>query len=313
MKRVPSMVALVDDYLAARRKLGFKLKIEGQQLLGFARYTDDMGHVGPLTTALALQWAKLPRDAAPEYWSRRLGIVRRFAQYRALFDSATEVPADRLLGPASRRPVPYIYNTEELEALLQTCGKLGPTGGLRPRTFVTLVGLLVSSGLRISEALRLTREDVDLDAGVLSIAETKFAKSRLVPLHASTTHHLRVYADQRDRRHPVLTTNAFFVTEKGTSLKYLKTFFAFAEVRGALSWRGVRSPRMHDLRHTFAVSRILRWSREGADVDQKIAALSTYLGHAKVSDTYWYLTAVPELLAVASARYERQFEEGAQP
>lgn len=312
MKRYPSMVALSEDYLAARRKLGFSLKVEGQQLLGFARYADETGHAGPLTTELALQWAKLPRNAAPEYWSRRLGIVRRFAKYRSLFDPATEIPPVRLLGPAHRRPAPYIYSTEEIEALLQACAKLGPAGGLRPRTFVTLFGLLASTGLRISEALRLTRKDVDLGASVLSVAETKFTKSRLVPLHDSAARELRKYAKHRDRRHRLLSTHAFFVTELGTSLKYWRTFMLFSRLRDDLGWSGPRRPRIHDLRHTFAVMRILQWYHEGADVDQKIAALSTYLGHVKVTDTYWYLTAVPELLAVASERYEHQFGEEVQ-
>jgi integrase len=301
------MLSLAEDYLAARRRLGFALRIEGQQLLGFARYADQTGHTGPVTTELALRWAKLPQDGAPHYWSRRLGIIRRFAKYRFLFDPATEVPTDGLLGPACRRPTPYIYSPEEIATLLRACGELGPPGGLKPRTFATLFGLLVSTGLRISEALRLTRQDVDLDWAVLSIDETKFAKSRLVPLHASTTQRLRQYAEHRDRRHPGPTTDAFLVTELGTSLKYLRALAVFTGFRDDLGWRGPRPPRIHDMRHTFAVSRILRWYKEGADVDQKIAALSTYLGHAKVKDTYWYLAAVPELLAVASARYERQF------
>lgn len=307
MKHHRTMLSLAEDYLMARRKLGVALRVEGQQLLTFARYADEMGHAGPLTTALALRWAKLPQHGAPHYLSRRLGIVRRFAKYRFLFDPSTEVPEDRLLGPASRRPTPHIYGTKEIADLLRACAKLGPAGGLRPRTFVTLFGLLASTGLRISEALRLTRRDVDLDAAVLSIAETKFYKSRLVPLHASTTRALRRYAEHRDRRHPLLATEAFFVTERGTPLKYWRTFMLFDKLRAELGWQARRPPRIHDLRHTFAVNRLLKWYRDGADVDQKIAALSTYLGHTKVTDTYWYLTAVPELLAVASGRYEREF------
>jgi integrase len=178
---------------------------------------------------------------------------------------------------------------------------------------VTLFGLLVSTGLRISEALRLTRKDVDLNGSVLFIAETKFSKSRLVPLHASTRQELRKYGQHRERRHPVPKTDAFFVTELGTSLKYWRTIMLFSKLRDDLAWRGPRPPRIHDLRHTFAVMRILRWYQEGADVDCKIAALATYLGHVKVKDTYWYLTAVPELLAVASTRYERQFGAEVQP
>ncbi|UCG89162.1 MAG: tyrosine-type recombinase/integrase [Gemmatimonadota bacterium] len=307
MKRHPSMVDLAEDYLATRRKLGFALKIEGQQLLAFAGFADRTGHRGPVTTELALRWAKLPEDASPHYWSRRFGIVRRFAKYRFLFDPTTDVPPDGLLGPACRRPTPYIYSAQEIATLLQACLELGPAGGLTPRTFVTLFGLLVSTGLRISEALHLTRQDVDLETGMLYITETKFSKSRLVPLHASTTRELRAYAEHRDRRHPVFCTDAFFVTDKGTPLKYKKTSVVFAKLRGGLDWERPHTPRIHDLRHTFAVNRLLRWYQEGADIDQKIAGLSTYLGHATVTATYWYLTAVPDLLTAASARFERKF------
>jgi integrase len=306
------MMALADEYLAARRKLGFALRIEGQQLLAFARYADGIGHRGVVTIELALGWARLPTHASPLYWSRRLGIVRRFAKYRFLFDPATEVPPDGLLGPACRRPTPYIYREEEIVALLQACERLGPAGGLRPQTYAALFGLLASSGLRISEALRLLRVDVDLKTGVLSVAETKFHKSRLVPLHASASCALRMYAEQRDRRHRIQQTPAFFVTEKGTTLKYWRTLMTFSELRRALGWQQ-HTPRIHDLRHTFAVRRLLRWYQCDVDVEQKVAALSTYLGHVKVTDTYWYLTAVPELMAVASTRYEREFGRRTRP
>jgi integrase len=313
MTRQLSMVALAEEYLAARRKIGFVMKIEGQQLLAFARYADGIGHRGAVTTELSLRWARLPAKASPLYWSRRLAIVRRFAKSRFLFDAATEVPPEGLLGPASRRSPPYIYSEEEIADLLRTCARLSPVGGLRPWTYATLFGLLASTGLRISEALRLRKSDVDLEAGVLSVIETKFHKSRLVPLHASTTQALRTYAEHRDRRHPLTLTQAFFVTEKGTSLKYGRMFTTFNALRHMLGWSKQRAPRIHDLRHTFAVRRLLSWYQDGGDVDQKIASLSTYLGHTKVSDTYWYLTAVPELMAVASTRWERMFDRKEQP
>jgi integrase len=156
----------------------------------------------------------------------------------------------------------------------------------------------------------LTRQEVDLETGLLAINETKFCKSRLVPLHASTTRELRAYSEHRDARHPVTRTEAFFVTEKGTSLKYWRTCTTFGSLRRTLGWDPRRTRRIYDLRHTFAVNRLLRWYQDESDIDQKIAALSTYLGHVKVSDTYWYLTAVPDLLAAASVRYEREFGRG---
>jgi len=314
MSRHASMVGQAEDYLASRRKLGLQLKIEGQQLLSFAQFADDIRHRGPLTNELALRWAILPKGAAPEYWSRRLGIVRRFAKYRFLFEPKTEVPPERLLGPACRRPTPYIYSEDDICELVRACSDLGPAGGLRPLTYATFFGLLASTGLRSVEALRLNRSDVDFSTGTLCVTESKFHKSRLVPVHSSTLHALGAYAAQRDRRHQLPRAQTFFLTEKGTSLKYGKMFATFQELRKVLGWSKKNpSPRIHVLRHAFAVRRLLAWYTAGADVDQKIPTLSTYLGHVKVSDTYWYLTAVPELLAVASSRYEREFGRRARP
>jgi integrase len=308
MSQSPTMISLVEDYLVFRRQLGFALKIEGAELLRFARYADRRGHKGPLTTELAVEWARLPKHSGRLYWARRLDAVRRFARYRILLDPATEIPPKGLLGPSyRRRPEPYIYSEAETRSLLCAAAQLGPSGGLRPKTYVTLFGLLASTGLRVSEALRLTRADVDLQTGVLRIVETKFKKTRLVPLHPSTTQALRQYADQGDRYHASPTARTFFLTERGTALKYWRAFMTFRALRRSLNWtegRGRRRPTLHGFRHTFAVRCLLRWYQEGANVEQKIAALSTYLGHAKVSDTYWYLTAVPELLALAAARFE---------
>ena len=316
MTRPPTIVALAEEYLALRRKLGFAMRIEGAELIRFARFADQLGHRGPITIELAVRWAKLPSDASPLYWARRLDVVRRFAHYRLSFDPRTEVPAPGMLGPSYRRTPPYIYSEDQIVALLQAASRLGPVGGLRPRTYVALFGLLASTGLRISEAVKLTRTDVDLDAGVLTVSETKFHKARLVPLHPSTTGQLRRYAKHRERYHPRVSSNAFFLTERRTPLKDWRVRMTFASLRAHLGWaaHSGRLPRIHDLRHTFAVARLLRWYQEGADVDHKIAALSTYLGHVKVTDTYWYVTAVPQLLAAISTRYERFARgEGARP
>lgn len=307
--RRATMVSLAEEYLTMRRNLGFALEIEGQQLMRFARHADRAGHRGPLTIDLAVRWARLERDPGVVASARRLDVVRRFAKHRWLLDSRTQVPPEGLLGPSyRRRPTPHIYSDGELAALLKTASALGPAGGLRPQTYVTLLGLLASTGLRISEALRLTRETVDLDAGVLTVVETKFHKSRLVPLHPTTTRELRRYARQRDRYHRrTSSAAAFFLTERGTSLKYWRTLMTFTALRKTLGWTGPRGrrPRLHDLRHSFAVQRLIRWDRRGVDLHHRIAALSTYLGHVKVTDTYWYLTAVPELLAITGRRYER--------
>lgn len=307
MNGLRSMVELVEEYLDYRRRLGFQLRIEGQMLLEFARYADRTGHSGPLTTELAARWARLPVNAAPLYQARRLEVVRCFARYRAIFDPETEIPPERLLGSAHRRTAPYIYAEAELTALLTAARRLPSSTGLRPRTYATLIGLLSCAGLRITEALRLSRSDVDWARGTLTIRESKFHKSRLVPLHPSATRALLDYARFRDGCHPLPQTDAFFISDRGTALPYstVRTTFRSLCVR-TLGPRqpGRRAPRLHDLRHTFACRRLLRWYADGTDPDHAVAALSTYLGHAKVSDTYWYLTGIPELLALAAARFE---------
>jgi integrase len=308
MNRPGTMVGLAEEYLAYRRKLGFRLDNAGQLLLDFAAYADRVGHRGPLTTELAVGWARLPQGASAVYWARRLDVVRGFAKYRAVFDPDTEIPPRGLLGPAYRRITPHIYSEAELAALLAAARRLPPSQGLRPQTYATLFGLLACTGLRLSEALRLTRSDVDWPGGLLTIRQTKFRKSRLVPLHPSAVRALHAYAQQRDHVHPLPRTDAFFVTGRGTRLCRPTVEGTFLGLRHELSWSaqgGARAPRIHDLRHTFATRRLLQWYAEGIPIDQALAALATYLGHASVSHTYWYLTGVPELLELATARFER--------
>ncbi len=308
MKMRASMVQRAEAYLAARRKLGFQLRIEGGELLRFARYADGCGHRGPVTTEIALQWAQSAKEATPLYRARRLEIVRCFAKYQAAIEPDTEIPPAKLLGPAHRRTQPHIYSEAQIRRLLRLAGALRSPRGLRARTYVSLIGLLASAGLRISEAIHLRREDADLVAGVLTIRETKFHKSRLVPLHPSTIEALKAYVGARDRILPRIDGTAFFVSEAGRALAYTTVRIVFRHlvdkiVGGQPS--GTRRPRLHDLRHSFACRCLLRWLRDGVDVHERMAALSTYLGHAKVSDTYWYLTGVSELMAITAARFER--------
>jgi integrase len=307
MSKLPTMVSLAEEYLSGRRKLGYALKIEGAELIRFAKYADGCGHQGPLTTELALRWANLPQKADPLYWSRRLDIVRRFAKYRLLFDPLTEIPPKGLFGPSYRRRAPHIYSEKEISELLLAALNLGPIGGLRPHTYVALFGLLASTGLRISEALALNRQDVDLEMDVLTIQTGKFRKSRLVPLHPTAANALRDYCRRRDQYHPRPTSSSFFLTEFGTRLKYWRSLMTFLSISRKLGWRGANQqspPRIHDLRHTFAVRTLLRWYEQGADIDRNILALATYMGHVKATDTYWYLSAVPELFALIGNRFE---------
>jgi len=303
----PRLLALVDDYLALRRSLGFGIERLRWLLRDFVRYTERIEHRGPITIDLAVQWALSSCPGDPACAERRLWAVRQFARHRAAFDSSTEVPPAGLLGRIPRRKQPHIYSDAEISALLRECSRLWPRDGLRPSTYVAFFSLLASTGLRLSEARRLDRRDVDLSKGLLTIRASKFRKSRLVPLHPTSVQGLTGYAARRDAFRDVPRSEFFFRTDQAPALKRAAIEKTFSRVRNRLGWTShnrARRPRIHDLRHSFAVRRLLRWYEEGVDVDRKILALATYLGHAKATDTYWYLSAVPELMAVTSQRFE---------
>jgi integrase len=307
MTRTKTMVARVEAYLHTRRKFGFQLRIEGRELLRFARYADSSGHRGVVTTTLALNWAQEAKAASPLYRARRLEIVRCFAKYQLGVEPETEVPPTGILGPAHRRTTPYIYSPSELVQLVKAASSIPSKRGLRAKTYATLLGLLACTGLRISEARRLKCADVDLELGTLRIRETKFKKSRIVPLHPSARLKLRQYVALRDRIVPPVVDATFFTSESGHALADRTVHQVLGDVIQSVVTPAnlTRRPRIHDLRHTFACCRLLEWYRKGANIDQCVAALSTYLGHAKVSDTYWYLTGIPELMSLAAVRFER--------
>jgi integrase len=313
----PRFLHLVDEYLTVRHGLGFDLETPRWLLRDFARFAEQVGHHGPVTVDLAVQWAVSSRSRDPAQAARRLSVVRQFARYRAVFDPATEIPPVGLLGRVPRRKQPHIYSDAELAALLRQASLLQPRKGLRPRTYVTFFSLLASTGLRLSEACRLAIRDVDLADGVLTVREGKFRKSRLVPLHPTAMSALTRYAARRDACRDAPRSEYFFRTDRAPVLKGAAVQKTFSRLRDRLGWTAqgrARRPRIHDLRHTFAVRRLLRWYQAGADVDRKILALATYLGHTKVTDTYWYLSAVPELMAITSQRFERfarRAQEGA--
>lgn len=304
----------VHEYLAYRRSLGFRDDNAGGELIRFGRYVDRMGFTGPLTTDVAVQWAKDTGHHAPIYRARRFDLARGFARYRAQFDPETEVPPPGILGPSRYpRKAPYIYSDTEVGMLIGAASAIRPVGGLRPKTFPVLFGLLACTGMRVSEALGLNNADVDLGSGLLTIRWSKFNRSRLVPLHSSTVTALREYQSFRDCYLKEEVADAFFVNEKGARLHYHNVKEAFQRIRIRLDWteaERTRRPRIHDLRHTFAVKCILRWYRENEDIDRKIAVLSTYLGHVNITKTYWYLTGVPELLALVGNRFEKLSETG---
>jgi integrase len=307
------LLVLVEEYLAYRRGLGFELETPAWLLRDFARYADGDGHRGPLTIELATRWACSSRSSDPAQPTRRLAAVRQFARYRALLDPATEVPPLGLLGRVPHRRRAHIYSDAELAGLLHEASLLLPHQGLRPRTYVAFFSLLAATGLRLSEACRLERGDVDFGAGLLTIREGKFRTSRLVPLHLTATRALARYALERDGRRGADGHGRCFRTERCPELTPAAVEKTFSRIRQRLGWTAegrAGRPRIHDLRHRFAVRRLLAWYQEGADLERKLLALSTYLGHAKVSDTYWYLTGVPELLAIAAHRFEQYATAG---
>lgn len=307
MKNQKKMLAWAEEYLAYRRKLGFKLAVEGGQVKNFARYADSTGHEGPLTTDLALDWATLPKSCSRLYHARRLEVVRGFAKYLVVFESRTQVPGNRLLGPAHRRTQPHIYSPEEIDRLLQTARMLAPIDGLRPRTYATLIGLIASTGLRTKEALSLSLKDVNLHEGVITIRETKFNKTRLVPLDKTVVHALREYADFREAYILIPQSANFFLGENGRRLGSNAIHWTFRRLCTACTLHSIprgRNPRLYDLRHTFCTRRLLLWHQQGIDVEYSLLALSTYVGHVKVTDTYWYFSGVPELFAWIGAKFE---------
>jgi integrase len=299
----------LQHYLVLRRRLGFDSASLAGRLDDFVRFLEAEA-ASHITTALALRWATQPVDAQPATWSQRLGMVRRFAAWFNAFDPRTEVPAQGLLPHRFHRQRPYVYSDREIERIMQTAAGLPSPKGLRGRTYSTLFGLLAVTGMRISEALSLDRDDVDLIQGGLFIRKTKFRKSRLVPLHVSTQDVLQAYAKARDRHLPRPDTRAFFLSEQGGQIRKWNAHYTFAQVcrriglRPAGQCRG-RVPRLHDLRHRFAVRTLIDWYRAGVDVEREITKLATYLGHTHVNDTYWYIEAVPELLQLATERLER--------
>jgi integrase len=307
----------VDTYLAERRRMGFELATMGLALASFTRYADSVRHRGPLTVDLMAEWARHDsrNRATPDTWARRLKLLRPFARYLRQFDPRTEVPDESVFGPVPGRVAPHIYREEEIVELLAAARELRPHGGLRAATFETLFGLIASTGLRISEALDLLDADVDLKFAMLTVRQTKFAKSRQLPLHLSTVDALERYRRIRNRHVRMTAETPFFVSTRGQRLGQplgdRQVHRVFNELRDRLGWvnRGAHEePRIHDLRHSFAVRRVMLWYAQGIDIDQAMLALSTYLGHAKISNTYWYLTGVPELMALAGGKFERFVE-----
>ena len=301
------------NYLSERRRLGFALRSPGYSVTSFARYVDALNLQEPLTVEIMADWARQDKDNSdkPATWARRLKNLRSFIRYLQQFEPRTEIPDDSAKGRIGQRLAPHIYSEQEIIDLLAAARRLGPSPGLRGVTYETLFGLIASTGLRVSEAVHLLDTDVDLKSGMLTIRQTKFAKSRYVPLHPSTLEALKRYRLLRNLHIEVSDETPFFVGTRGRRLGHglslRQVCRVFISLRDQLGWinRGAHSgPRIHDLRHTFVVRRVMLWHAQGVDVDPQMLALSTYVGHAMVTNTYWYLTGVPELMAVAAVKFE---------
>jgi len=300
----------IDDYLALRRGLGFKLREYGKCLLEFVAFMKTNGSTH-ITSKLAVEYATRRQYEKPVSWAQRLTVIRGFARFRIGADPKTEIPPVGLLRFRSQRAQPYVYSRDEIRHLLDAALKIDSPNVLQPHTYYCLFGLLAVSGLRLGEAINLQPQDLNLADGVLTIRDAKFGKTRLVPLHSSTLAVLSHYANLRDNIFAGRTLPSFFVTIRGTKLDKTNLSRIFRELSRQTGIRkpGVRNgPRLHDFRHRFAIETLLRWYRHGQSVPQRMPTLSTYLGHVNVSGTYWYLSSTPELLVASSKLIENRWK-----
>lgn len=310
MSASPTLADRIEQYLSERRQLGFAMEDRALTLRRFARHVEAIDHRGPMTLEVMTGWARQVKQGGDRGASARaLRSLRPFMRWLQQFEPATEVPDETVFGPRPSRRTPHIFRDEEIEALLDAAGRLRPT--LRGAVIQTLFGLIACTGLRISEALGLIESDVDLGAGVLTVRHGKFGKSRLLPLHPSTVAALRAYRRQRRKQVPTNPASPFFIATRGRRLggplsdrQAHRLFRQLREELGLVNRGAHDTIRIHDLRHSFVVRRMLRWRAQGADVHQRMLALSTYVGHAKISNTYWYLTGVTELLQTLGSRFE---------
>jgi integrase len=289
-------------YLALRRSLGHELTKEGRLLLDFADHLDRQG-AGHVTIDLAVAWATAPADATAYWHCRRLGMIRGFASYLHAIEPGHQILPGDLVPPHYVRPTPYLFSTTEITALMQAAGRMRQA--LPALTYHTLIGLLAVTGLRPGEAYRLDRHHVDLDQALLTVEHGKYGKSRQLILHPSTGAALDSYSRQRDRLHPHPTEPSFFVTMRGTRMSTIHAEAVFVRLAHSVGIqpRSARTrPRLKDLRHTFAINTLIGWYHDDLDIDARLPILSTWLGHIDPKSTYWYLSASPQLLALAADR-----------
>lgn len=297
------------QYVEIRRALGTKLTEPAATLAQFVAFL-ERERATHITTSLAVQWAMAPQGVQRATWARRLSMVRGFATWLSAHDPQTEVPPPGALPARRRRRRPHIFTDDEVCRLMAEAARHRSRTGLRPLTYTTLIGLLAATGLRPGEALALDMADVDLEAGLLAIRQSKFGKSRVVPMEGSTRNALKDYVARRNAICARPLSPAFLLSEHRCRLRGNATRRMFAVLSCAVGlrpplqgrWRWGRGPRLQDFRHTFATRRLVEWYRAGLDVERELPKLATYLGHVGIGLTYWYIEAVPELLAHATTR-----------
>ncbi|GAA0372577.1 tyrosine-type recombinase/integrase [Alkalibacterium iburiense] len=303
----------IEEYISYKKALGYQINIESQQLRRFASYTISVGHKGSLTTDLAFEWATLKPEYSRWYMARRIEIVRTFAKYICVLDSSAQMPPKGMFGDCHGRSTPYIYTEEDLFILMKASMGLLSPDGLRCKAVSTAIGLLWTTGMRPNEVCGLTDDDVDLTNNLIAIQETKFSKSRIIPIHETTANELRGYINERDTLRRNFSDQHFLLSTNSRKLVLRNLEYALRVIRNKIlmddkEWSR-RPPRLYDFRHTFACNTLLRWLKKDINIDSKIIYLSTYLGHVKVEDTYWYLTGTPELMQFTSKKFERYFYE----
>jgi integrase/recombinase XerD len=302
-------------YLEIRRKFGFNLSSSERVLKRFVSFLETKNETH-ITSALFLQWKQVFGKANQSTWAKRLGIVRLFASWLNTLDFRHEVPPQNLIPIRYRRKSPYIYSDNEVKSIIEAAGRLlSRNGDFRAITYPVFFGLISVTGLRVSEAISLNSSDVDLHSGIITLYNGKNGRNRILPISECTKNQLTEYSRKRDRLLGY-TPEPFFISDKGIRLTDCAVRYNFAVVGkmiGLRSWQRFHKhgtgPRIHDLRHTFAVNVIMKWYKDGKNIDQEMLKLINYLGHKHVSFTYWYIEAIPELLSLASQRADNYMDK----
>ena len=298
-----------EKYLQLRRALGYSLHQQGQMLMQFIAYL-DAHNATRITVAEAVRWARQPDHSSPAWWSARLSVVRTFAHYVHVIDAGNEVPPDGLFPDLGHRAVPYIYSNDDIAALITAAGRLQPA--FRATTYQCFIGLLAVTGLRRAEAIGLDDADLDQAENLVTVRAGKFGNVRQIPVHPTVMTALSDYQIVRNAAFPHRTCRSVFLSTRATRLIGDNTSHVFAGLVQSTNLTGPgrrRAPRLHDLRHSYAVNTLLGWYRSGANVDVMLPLLSTYLGHTTPASTYWYLTGTPELMALVADKVDAQRQQ----